>query len=88
MSEASHTRAVSVYYYRLFRTAGSGDKLGTMIVVGSPPCFLPCADQRGHGRGPHRRDTVPFVSAGGSSLISYYAAMSLCMGIRMRRYVN
>jgi rod shape determining protein RodA len=31
---------------------------------------------------------LPFVSAGGSSLISFYAAMSLCMGIRMRRYVN
>jgi rod shape determining protein RodA len=31
---------------------------------------------------------LPFVSAGGSSLVSYFAAMSLCMGIRMRRYVN
>ena len=31
---------------------------------------------------------LPFISAGGSALVSYYAAMSLCMGIRMRRYVN
>ena len=31
---------------------------------------------------------LPFVSAGGSALITYYAAMSLCMGIWLRRYVN
>jgi rod shape determining protein RodA len=31
---------------------------------------------------------LPFVSAGGSALVTYYAAMSLCMGIWMRRYVN
>lgn len=31
---------------------------------------------------------LPFVSAGGSSLITFYIAMSLCMNIRMRRYVN
>ena len=31
---------------------------------------------------------LPFVSAGGSSLITYYAAMSLCMGVWLRRYVN
>ncbi len=31
---------------------------------------------------------LPFVSAGGSSLISSFAAMGICMNIRMRRYVN
>jgi rod shape determining protein RodA len=31
---------------------------------------------------------LPFVSAGGSSLISFFAALSLCMSVRMRRYVN
>jgi rod shape determining protein RodA len=31
---------------------------------------------------------LPFVSAGGSSLISSFAAMGLCMNVRMRRYVN
>ena len=31
---------------------------------------------------------LPFVSAGGSSLISSYMAMSLCMSIWVRRYVN
>ncbi|HSW40205.1 MAG TPA: rod shape-determining protein RodA [Acidobacteriota bacterium] len=31
---------------------------------------------------------LPFVSAGGSSLVSYYIGMGLCMGIRMRRYFN
>ncbi len=31
---------------------------------------------------------LPFVSAGGSALITYYAAMSLCMNVWVRRYVN
>lgn len=31
---------------------------------------------------------LPFVSAGGSSLISCFAAISICANIRMRRYVN
>ncbi len=31
---------------------------------------------------------LPLISAGGSSLIAYFAAMSICMNIKMRRYVN
>jgi rod shape determining protein RodA len=31
---------------------------------------------------------LPLVSAGGSSLIASFAAMSICMNIKMRRYVN
>jgi rod shape determining protein RodA len=31
---------------------------------------------------------LPFVSAGGSSLISFFAAMAICLNINMRRYVN
>ncbi len=31
---------------------------------------------------------LPLVSAGGSSLIACFAAMSICMNIKMRRYVN
>ena len=31
---------------------------------------------------------LPFVSAGGSSLISYFAGMAICLNINMRRYVN
>jgi cell division protein FtsW (lipid II flippase) len=31
---------------------------------------------------------LPFVSAGGSSLISSFAGMGICMNIRMRRYIN
>jgi len=31
---------------------------------------------------------LPFVSAGGSSLLSFYAAMSLGMNVNMRRFVN
>jgi rod shape determining protein RodA len=31
---------------------------------------------------------LPFISAGGSSLISYFAGMAVCLNINMRRYVN
>jgi rod shape determining protein RodA len=31
---------------------------------------------------------LPFVSAGGSSLVASFAGMSLCMNVKMRRYVN
>jgi len=31
---------------------------------------------------------LPFVSAGGSALLAFFAAMSLCMNVRLRRFVN
>jgi rod shape determining protein RodA len=31
---------------------------------------------------------LPLVSAGGSSLITSFAALAICQNIRMRRYVN
>ncbi len=31
---------------------------------------------------------LPLISAGGSSLLASFAAMSICMNIKMRRYVN
>lgn len=78
--------------YRLFRTAREAkDKLGAMIVVGVAALLLfHVLINVGMVVGllPIAGIPLPFVSAGGSSLISYYAAMSLCMGIRMRRYVN
>jgi rod shape determining protein RodA len=78
--------------YRLFRTAlEAKDKAGAMIVIGVLSLFLfHMTINIGMVEGliPIAGIPLPFVSAGGSSLISFYAAMSLCMGIRMRRYVN
>jgi len=78
--------------FRLFRTAREAkDKIGTMIVAGVLGLFLfHFVINVGMVVGliPIAGIPLPFLSAGGSSLISYYAAMSLCMGVRMRRYVN
>jgi rod shape determining protein RodA len=77
---------------RLFRTAREAkDKIGSMMVVGVLSVLLfHVIINIGMVEGllPIIGIPLPFVSAGGSSLISYFAAMSLCMGIRMRRYVN
>ena len=78
--------------FRLFRTAREAkDKIGSMIVVGVLAVLLfHIIINLGMVEGmlPIIGIPLPFVSAGGSALISYFAAMSLCMGIRMRRYVN
>jgi rod shape determining protein RodA len=78
--------------FRLFRTAREAkDKIGAMIVIGVLALFLfHMIINVGMVVGliPIAGIPLPFVSAGGSSLILFYAAMSLCMGIRMRRYVN
>ncbi len=78
--------------HRLFRTARDAkDKIGAMIVVGVLSLFLfHVVFNIGMVEGllPIAGIPLPFVSAGGSSLVSFYAAMSLCMGIKMRRYVN
>jgi rod shape determining protein RodA len=77
---------------RLFKTAREAkDKIGSMIVVGVLTLLLfHFMFNVGMVMGlmPIAGIPLPFISAGGSSLISFYAAMSLCMGIRMRRYVN
>jgi rod shape determining protein RodA len=78
--------------FRLFRTAREAkDKIGAMIVIGVLSLFLfHMIINVGMVVGliPIAGIPLPFISAGGSSLILFYAAMSLCMGIRMRRYVN
>jgi len=78
--------------FRLFRAACEAkDKIGTMIVAGVMAFFLfHVAINVGMVEGllPIAGIPLPFVSAGGSSLISCFAAMSLCMNVRMRRYVN
>ncbi|MBN1570439.1 MAG: rod shape-determining protein RodA [Acidobacteria bacterium] len=77
---------------RLFRAAREAkDKVGALIVVGVLALMLfHVVINIGMGVGllPIAGIPLPFVSAGGSSLISFFAAMSICMGIRMRRYVN
>lgn len=77
---------------RLLRAAREAkDKVGTMMVIGVLALFLfHIVINVGMVVGllPIAGIPLPFVSAGGSSLISCFAAMSLCMNIKMRRYVN
>jgi rod shape determining protein RodA len=77
---------------RLFRTAREAkDKVGSLIVVGVLSLLLfHVLFNVGMVEGllPIVGIPLPFISAGGSALISFFIAMSLCMGIRMRRYVN
>ena len=78
--------------YRLFRAAREAkDKIGMMIVVGILTLLLfHMTYNIGMVEGllPIVGIPLPFVSAGGSALVTYYAAMSLCMGVWVRRYVN
>jgi rod shape determining protein RodA len=77
---------------RLLRAAREAkDKIGTMVVVGVLALFLfHFVINVGMVVGllPIAGIPLPFVSAGGSSLISFFAAMGLCMNVNMRRYVN
>ena len=79
-------------YYRLFRTAREAkDKIGMMIVAGVLTLVMfHMTINIGMVEGllPILGIPLPFVSAGGSALVTYYAAMSLCMGVWLRRYVN
>lgn len=77
---------------RMVRAAREAkDKLGTMVIVGVLALFLfHIVINAGMVMGllPIAGIPLPLVSAGGSSLISYFLAMGLCMNIKMRRYVN
>jgi len=77
---------------RLFRTACEArDKIGAMIVSGiSALIFCHVAINIGmvFGVFPVVGIPLPFISAGGSSLVTCFIAMGLSMSIRMRRYVN
>jgi rod shape determining protein RodA len=67
------------------------DKLGTMVVIGVLALFLfHIVINAGMVMGllPIAGIPLPLVSAGGSSLISFFLAMGICMNIKMRRYVN
>lgn len=67
------------------------DKVGAMICAGVLTLFwfhITINIGMGLGLLPIAGIPLPFVSAGGSSLISSFAAMGICMNIKMRRYVN
>jgi rod shape determining protein RodA len=67
------------------------DKIGTMVIMGVFSLFLfHVLINVGMNLGliPIAGIPLPLVSAGGSSLLSYFAAMGLCMNINMRRFVN
>jgi rod shape determining protein RodA len=77
---------------RLLRTAREArDKSGSMFVAGVLALYLfHIVLNVGMVVGflPVIGIPLPLVSAGGSSLIAYFASMSICMNIKMRRYVN
>lgn len=77
---------------RMLRAAREAkDKLGGMIIMGVLALFLfHVGINAGMDMGllPIAGIPLPLVSAGGSSLISFFMAMGLCMNIKMRRYVN
>ncbi len=77
---------------RLLRAAREAkDHLGTLIVAGVTALYLFHAMINIGmviGLLPIAGIPLPFVSAGGSAMIAFYAAMSLCMNVRLRRFVN
>jgi rod shape determining protein RodA len=77
---------------RMVRAAKEAkDKIGGMVIVGVLGLFLfHFIINVGMVLGllPIAGIPLPLVSAGGSSMISSFVAMSLCMNIKMRRYVN
>jgi rod shape determining protein RodA len=77
---------------RLYRTVCEArDKIGAMIVSGvAALIFCHAAINIGmvFGVFPVVGIPLPFISAGGSSLITCFIAMGLSMSVRMRRYVN
>jgi rod shape determining protein RodA len=77
---------------RMLRAAREAkDRLGAMIIIGVLSLFLfHIVINTGMVLGllPIAGIPLPLLSAGGSSLMSYYIAMGLCMSVKMRRYVN
>jgi rod shape determining protein RodA len=77
---------------RMLRAAREAkDKLGSMVIMDVLSLFLfHIVINAGMVMGllPIAGIPLPLISAGGSSLISFFAAMGLCMSVKMRRYVN
>ena len=78
--------------FRLFRTVCEArDKIGAMIVSGVAAlifCHVAINIGMVFGVFPVVGLPLPFISAGGSSLVTCFMAMGLSMSVRMRRYVN
>jgi len=77
---------------RLFRTVCEArDTIGAMIVSGVAAlvfCHVAINIGMVFGVFPVVGIPLPFISAGGSSMITCFIAMGLSMSVRMRRYVN
>ena len=77
---------------RLFRTiCEARDKIGSMIVAGVAAlifCHVMINIGMVFGVFPVIGIPLPFISAGGSSLITCFIAMGISMNVRIRRYVN
>jgi len=78
--------------FRLYRTVCEArDKIGAMIVSGVAAlifCHIAINIGMVFGVFPVVGIPLPFISAGGSSLLTCFMAMGLSMSVRMRRYVN
>ncbi|MBM3790443.1 MAG: rod shape-determining protein RodA [Acidobacteria bacterium] len=77
---------------KLLRAAKEAkDRLGTMVIIGVLALFLFHAFINIGmvvGLLPIAGIPLPFVSAGGSAMVSFFAAMSLCVNVKLRRFVN
>ena len=77
---------------RLFRTiCDARDKIGAMIVSGGAAmifCHVAINIAMVFGVFPVIGIPLPFVSAGGSSLVTCFIVMGISMNVRIRRYVN
>jgi len=77
---------------RFFRTVCEArDKIGAMIVSGIAAlifCHIAINIGMVFGVFPVVGIPLPFISAGGSSLVTCFMAMGISMSVRMRRYVN
>jgi rod shape determining protein RodA len=78
--------------HRMLRSAREAkDRIGSMVILGVFSLYLfHVLINVGMNVGllPIAGIPLPLVSAGGSSLLSYFAGMGLCMNINMRRFVN
>ncbi len=84
------TLLAAVVYRGLMHAIRAKDRMGMLIVVGATACiFWPTAINVGMVAGlfPVVGIPLPFISYGGSSLVSTMAALGLIQGVSMRRFV-
>ncbi len=80
----------AVVYRGLVHAMRAKDRLGMLVVVGAVACvFWPTVINTGMVLGlfPVVGIPLPFISYGGSSLVTTMACMGLIQGVAMRRYV-